>query len=300
MTCYSPLTAWRSSSGKIVFSEPKDATEKLSLPCGQCVGCRLARSRDWAIRCVHEAQMHKQNSFITLTYNDEHLPKDGSLSVRHVQLFMKRLRKSLRVGRVGRIPVRFFQCGEYGEQTGRPHYHMCLFGYDFPDKKLWKVRENIRLYTSEKLNEIWGMGYCVIGDVTFESAAYVARYIMKKVTGDAASDYYTRVNPDTGEWWNIKPEFITMSRRPGIGYNWLYNYFDDLFPKDEVIHNGRKLTPPRYYTNFLKVVNPPLFDQIKFERFQNAILSLDDNTPDRLKVRQSVQEARLTKLPRGL
>lgn len=129
----------------------------------------------WAVRIVHEAQMWPQNSFITLTYRPEDLPQGGSLNVEHYQLFMKKLR-----ARNTGHKIRFFHCGEYGEKLSRPHYHAILFNYDFPDKKVFSEKNGNTIYTSELLEDIWGKGFCTIGDVTFQSAAYVARYVMKK------------------------------------------------------------------------------------------------------------------------
>jgi hypothetical protein len=133
MPCYFPITAWRSKDGKneagkwpVVFKPTAGYLDKeLKLPCGRCIGCRLERSRQWAVRCVHEASLHEKNCFITLTYSPENLPKDGSLDVSHFQKFMKRFRKRFGPG------IRFFHCGEYGESLSRPHYHACIFGFDF-------------------------------------------------------------------------------------------------------------------------------------------------------------------------
>ena len=151
------------------------------VPCGQCIGCRLERSRQWAIRCVHEASLHTDNCFITLTYSPDCLPSDGSLNHDDFQKFFKRLRKHIAPKK-----IRYYMCGEYGEdlqqpsKLGRPHFHACLFGLDFDDKQLYIVRDDVKLYTSATLEKIWGKGFVTIGDVTFESAAYVARYIAKK------------------------------------------------------------------------------------------------------------------------
>lgn len=194
MPCYKPLDAWRpdfsTGSKKLIFSyhpaRCAGPTPDLQVPCGQCVGCRLERSRQWAVRCVHESQLHKENCFITLTYASEHLPPDSSLHYRDFQLFMKRLRKKF----TGK-KIRFYMCGEYGENFGRPHFHACLFGHNFDDLKLWKTQNNIPLYRSKILEELWPFGHSSVGSVTFESAAYVARYIMKKVTGEAAELHYT-------------------------------------------------------------------------------------------------------------
>ncbi len=186
MACFGPLKGWPSKkltpSGKrqVVFNISQAYTDRpVNIPCGQCIGCRLDKSKQWAIRCVHEASLYDNNSFITLTYNTEHLPEDRSLEVRVFQLFMKRLRK-----RFG-TKIRFYACGEYGDQNGRPHYHACLFNHDFQDKKLWKRGKDpsLDLYRSADLEKLWPYGYSSIGEVTFQSAAYVARYIMKKITG---------------------------------------------------------------------------------------------------------------------
>lgn len=266
----------------------------VTVPCGQCVGCRLERSRQWAIRCLHEASLHPRNSFITLTFNNDNLPRDRSLDVRHFQLFMKRLRKRFGDG------IRFFHCGEYGEKFGRPHYHACLFNFDFEDKKLWKVVRGNKLYTSESLQELWPYGFSTIGEVTFQSAAYVARYIMKKITGDDADEHYSRACPLTGEVWRIRPEYVTMSRRPGIGKGWLEKYQSDVYPRDFVVVNGKKMKPPKYYDAQFEIDQPAVMRKIKKRRVKGAALHTDNNTPDRLQVREAVQKARLKKLIRGI
>lgn len=297
MTCYSPLSAWRvEGQNKLAFSEPRRAyiREKLQVPCGQCIGCRLERSRQWAIRCMHEAQLHKFNCFITLTFAPEHLPNPPTLDVRDFQLFMKRLRKKFGDG------IRFFHCGEYGEKFGRPHYHACLFGFDFPDKVLWRQVNGSNLYTSKILEDLWPFGFSTIGDVTFESAAYVARYIMKKVTGSASDAHYTRVDASTGEFYELKPEYVTMSRRPGIASGWFDKFKSDVYPHDYVVVRGRKMRPPRFYDNKFKLLSPLDFEEVQFQREQDAKLHLDNNTTERLNVRREVQEARLTKLVRSL
>lgn len=191
MPCFKPLEAYRprdTRSKKLIFSyNPKtcDSITPIMLPCGQCVGCRLERSRQWALRCVHESKMHKDNCFITLTYATEHLPPDSSLHYPDFQKFMKRLRKKYGEG------IRFYMCGEYGENFGRPHFHACLFGHNFTDLKLWKETNGQKLYRSKELEQLWPFGHSSVGSVTFESAAYVARYIMKKITGEAAEQHYT-------------------------------------------------------------------------------------------------------------
>lgn len=295
MACYFPLEAWRSDDGSIHFdSRYRHRDRSLKLPCGRCVGCRLERSRQWAIRCVHEAQMHDDNCFVTLTYAPEHLPSPPSLCLPDFQKFMKRLRKA-----IGKR-VRFFHCGEYGEKVGRPHYHACLFGWRPDDLKLYSQRDSVRLYSSDFLANVWGKGFVTVGDVTFDSAAYVARYIMKKVNGDDAQDHYTRVDPLTGEVYQAVPEYVTMSRRPGIASGWYEKFSSDVFPSDSVVVRGREIRPPRFYLERLKSDDSFLYDDIKSKRDDVAKLHVDNNTERRLLDRHEVQQARLRKLPRNL
>lgn len=265
----------------------------VSIPCGKCVGCRLERSRQWALRCMHEASLHERNCFLTLTYSDEYLPPDRSLNVSHFQLFFKRLRKKYGDG------IRFYHCGEYGDQLGRPHYHACVFNFDFPDKVFYKMSNGERLFTSESLSTLWGFGFCTIGALTFESAAYVARYCMKKVNGDMADDHYCVVDPDSGRVFKVKPEYATMSRRPGIGRGWYEKYSSDAYPSDYLVVNGVKCKPPRYYDRCFEVDDPDGFSALKQKREDFAKLA-DDNSSDRLLVKEKIQLARAGKLIRSI
>ena len=283
MPCYHPLQAYKTAAGEVVFYESArhDIVRSLTLPCGQCVGCRLERSRQWAVRCMHEASLYEQNCFITLTYNDENLPEDGSLHYDHFQKFMKRLRKA--VG--GR--VRFYMAGEYGEQLGRPHFHACLFNYDFSDKVFFKrTGSGSNLYRSPKLESLWLYGYSSIGDVNFQSAAYVARYIMKKVNGKHQDEHYERVDDETGEITVRRPEFTKMSLKPGIGYDWYKEWKDDVYPDDFVVVNGKKVRPPRFYDKKFKVDHPEEFEVIEFQRECRVRERFEDNSDERLAVKE--------------
>lgn len=295
MTCYHPLLAYR-SEGKVVFNKPFAFAKGFNLPCGQCIGCRLNYSRQWAIRIVHEAEMHDENCFITLTFNNEHLETRSnpmSLDVTEYQRFMKRLRK-----RFGKN-IRFFHCGEYGDQNKRPHYHAIIFGFDFKDKKLWTNRDGVKLYTSEALQELWPYGFSTIGEVTFQSAAYVARYIMKKWKGEGAEDHYTRWCPLTGEGTTVTPEYCTMSRRPGIGKTWLEKYKSDVYPHDYVVINNHKVKPPRYYDSLLSEEE---LAQLKKKRVEDAPEIIDEynEAMDRLWVSEEIKMKRLELLVRNL
>lgn len=233
--------------------------------------------------------------FVTLTYDDKHLPADGGLNKQHFQKFMKRLRK-----RHG-APIRYFHCGEYGDETKRPHYHAILFGVDFSDKKAWsRNAQGDTIYQSDTLDAIWGYGQCRIGSVTFETAAYTARYILKKVTGEAAAAHYARVDPETGEIYSIQSEYITMSLKPAIGADWYRRFKTDVFPDDTVIMRGRELKPPRYYFQILQKEDEAAATSIKFRRVRSANRHKENNTPERLRVRREVKEAQISTLKRNL
>lgn len=308
MVCYYPLQAYYSDdpSHPIKFSEELSQMFQegnlpetfrgfrvLSLPCGRCFGCRLERSRQWAIRMTHEAQLHDDNCFITLTYSPENLPEDGSLDVTVFQKFMKRLRK-----KYSGVKIRFFHCGEYGDLNGRPHYHAILFGFDFDDKQFLKRTKYGALYTSDNLFSLWPYGYSTIGPVNFLTCGYVARYSMKKITGKDAREYY-------GE---KKPEYCTMSRRPGIGHDWLRKYDQEIYPEDQVVTLRKnksgssfiKGRPPRYYDEIYSSFEHDSFEEVKNKRLQEADRNANNNTFRRLKVRERCARDKYQKFKRNL
>lgn len=301
MTCYHPLKAYRSQeinpeTGRygLTFSATKALVEGsfVTVPCGRCIGCRVDRSRQWAMRCLHEAKMHDQNCFVTLTYDDQSVPIDYSVKIRDWQLFMKRLRK-----RIGHNRVRFFAAGEYGDRLLRPHYHALLFGYDFPDKVLYTTRRKLEVYRSPLLAEVWPYGLHEIGSVTFQSAAYTARYCIKKVGGSAADEHYNRVSPVDGRCYRVSPEFAVMSRRPGIGTSWFERFKTDAFPSDYLIVDGKKVKPPKFYLDKLEEEEAK---PVKRERKAFAVANRDNNTKERLAVREEVQSLRAKRLNRTL
>lgn len=233
---------------------------------------------------MHEAQMHEANSFITLTYDKEHLPTNASLQVDDWQRFAKRLRKEIG-------PFRFFHCGEYGTLNQRPHYHAALFGIDFSaDRVLLREKRGANLYASPLLQRTWGNGDFerqTIGALSYQSAAYIARYVMKKITGPNSKDYYG----------NRKPEYVTMSRRPGIGSTWWEKYHAEVEADDTVTINGRQHKPPRYYDDKLPEKQ---LQEVKKKRADIAAKHKANNTPERLRVRETVTNARLQQLTRTL
>lgn len=262
MSCYAPLTGWYSKhinpSGKrsIVFNrnEALDSYHSLSIPCGQCIGCRLEKSRQWAIRCSLESQLYEHSYFLTLTYDDQHLPSSGSLVPEDLQKFFKKLRRHIEYHGSDE-KIRFFACGEYGDNFKRPHYHAIIYNLDIPDLKRFSTSFNgDTYYTSEIINQIWRNGYVIIGQVTFESCAYVARYVTKKITGDQADEHYQ----------GRLPEFVRMSRRPGIGSAWLDKYQTDVYPHDYiVIRDGIKVKPPKYFDKLFESIAPDEMAMIK-------------------------------------
>lgn len=295
MPCFHPLPAWRTrpnvdGKSSVVFTyNPRQCWSDrptLSIPCGQCIGCRLERSRQWAIRAVHESQLHDQNCFITLTYSDDHLPPGATLVKRDVQLFLKRLRKA-------RGSFRTLYCGEYGETTQRPHYHALLFGLDFNDKQpLKRTGSDEMIYSSAQLDKVWGLGHCSVGALTFESAAYVARYVVKKITGDAAEAHYA----------GRLPEFMQPSLKPGIGSQWLEKFRSDVYPSDQlVVRDGIVCSPPRYYDKQQEAhIGEDAFAKHKSKRRRKALKHKSNNTRERLAVREEVQASKLKQLKRGL
>ena len=352
MPCYSPLKGWRDeATGGITF-RAEGASETMEVNCSQCLGCRLDSSRMWAARIIHEASLHESvrgNCFVTLTYRDraectdeqlekgQHIPDDWSLTKSHFQKFMKRLRKVDAKRRkdagLPPSPIRFFHCGEYGRickhgldlslvscpvhSVGRPHYHACLFNYEPPDLELLTINHGDKQFTSADLAAIWGFGFVHVGALNFDSAAYVARYSLKKVNGIQADTHYQTFDDDTGEIIYLQPEYSTMSRgRPcsdhktldqecsrcqgGIGYQFYRKYKADFFPSDEMPVPGEgvfKKVPP-YYENLFANVDPLTLDEIKELRQQYRRDNAAEYTPSRLMQKYEVRKAQTSTLKR--
>ena len=311
MSCYHPLKAFQIGfhpSGKpkykicsydvnYVFIDPSGKSfcssvmnynvqnrvisDYIEIPCGKCIGCRLQQSREWATRIMLESQDHDENWFVTLTYDDEHIPEiDFAKSVdedtgelldigtlqtlckRDLQLFNKRLRKYFSDDK-----IRFFACGEYGESSARPHYHSIYFGLHVKDLKFFKMsRLGDKYYISDTITHLWGKGHVLLAPLTWESAAYVARYVTKKFTGDMAKYWYDDIG--------LTPPFTVMSRRPGIASNYFDLNADDLLKFDGGVistKNGAKIYPnPRYFKKKLDLLFPEEYCNIKLQKIQNA------------------------------
>lgn len=303
MPCTSPLDAYR-AGGSVVVGRGRGAPfdEQFQVRCGQCLDCRLAYARSWALRIMYEAQMHERSSFVTLTYDDEHLPPDHGLHVRDFQLFMKRLRK-----RTGKS-LKYFQCGEYGPKTLRPHFHVAMFGDDFRDGSVpAQSKSGEPAWESTLLEEVWGKGLHQVGSLTFDSACYVARYVMKKFTRPSAKDpevrakqeayfrAYERIDPDTGEVYRVRPPFVTMSRggstkgSTGIGADWFHKFYSDVYPHDFAVAKGQKFRPPKYFDIKMAELDQELMDELKARRKANAL----ELSPERLAARNKVLHAKM-------
>lgn len=288
MPCYKPIQGFHKLGGGICFTPAGSNSIPMAIPCGQCIGCRLERQTDWALRLCHEMKLHERSSFVTLTYDPSCLPTGSTLVKRHVQLFIKRLRKHLKIKK-----IRFFACGEYGEQFNRPHYHILIFGWEPDAARIHTRTETYNVYNSDVLAKLWPYGYHTWSPASPENCAYVSHYTVKKVTGDLAERHYERVTLD-GEIVQIIPEFAIMSTRPGIGHDHYQKYESDFRNSDFAIHLGRKKRVPRYYDKLQERADAERLAQIKETRKQNARKHKENNTPERLVTREKVVYSRLS------
>jgi len=292
------MSRYANANGKrqIVFDKGKGFSDMpITVPCGKCIGCRIDHSRQWAIRCVHESKLHQASCFLTLTYDPEHLPEGGTLVKEHVQKFLRKLRKE-----VG--SCRYYGSGEYGDNFSRPHYHLIIFGLDFASDRKYHSRNSRgdTLFYSPTATRIWGKGHVTIGQFNYTTAAYTARYVMKKYRGKNPDEHYSVVNPSTGEISLLLPEFSLMSLKPGIGAGWYEKFKSDVFPHDNVIHQGKAHTTPRFYLNKLQNESPVMYKEIKAKRKKALIDVTHEYTPDRLAVREECKIAQTSTLKRSL
>jgi len=307
MPCYNPLLAWK-VEGKIVFNPPPGTAGLLkpfNLPCSKCYGCRLNYARSWALRCQLEALSHKDNCFITLTFSNEMLQKrknPWSVDKNDFQLFMKKLRKK------HGEHIRYFHCGEYGEKTYRPHYHALIFGHDFRIKtnnnKVQQFGKKHPLYNSEELNNLWSYGHCTVGDLNFTTASYTARYVTKKIKGEASKIH---IDPITGAVTNIEDVYCTMSRGNkktkfnGIGEEAYHKYKHRWYGNDFIVNgNGIKMKPPRYFDKLYEKEYPQRFEAIKKARKETLdVIGYSIKDPKYKRLRE-IEEVKLLKLKEQL
>lgn len=335
MPCYSPLKGYKDSETGGLKFKGDGAGDTMEVACGQCIGCRLDRSRMWAARIVHESSMPENrngNCFVTLTYRPYelstqqqrkeklHIPYDWNLSVpvrndegkqikqSHFQGFMKRLRKEYSDRK-----IKFFMCGEYGNickhginlqiakcpmcNLGRPHYHACLFNVSFDDIEPYATQQGQTRFTSRKLENLWKYGFVDVGGLEYQSAAYVARYCLKKVTGVNAEDHYQYMDP-AGDIHQMNPEFATMSN--GVGKTWFEKYRTDCFPSDEMPVPGTGVIKkvPRYYQELEEAENPELIEEVKANRERYRMENAEEYSPERLMAKYNVKKAQVALLKR--
>lgn len=318
MPCFHPVKGWaskeRTETGKrkTVYNRNLALLDKpREHPCGQCIWCRLQRSKENALKCVHEASLWEQNCFITLTYSPENLPKFSTLKVSDFQKFMKRLRFHENGDRrkkfIGPLPlyktIRYYHCGEYGERRGRPHYHSVLFNHDFKDRyPIGQSEQGFTYYRSPTLEKLWPLGNSMVSDFSFETAAYIARYITKKVNGWKAEQHYEVIDIETGECVDRKPEYASGSQ--SIGRGWLKKFKKDILDNDfcYLDRNGRlvKVKVPKSYDKFLELENPEEFLRIKAARCESLDRSHPDLQWERLRVREEVQLIKYEQLTKKL
>jgi hypothetical protein len=265
----------------------------ITLPCGNCIGCRLDKARTWALRNYHESQMSSGSCFITLTFGDEatidnvfrldqfkNLSRNAKFKEARKRVntlvrgdfsaFIKRLRKELREGyeyydengirRFFRLRrgLRFYACGEYGDLNFRPHYHALIYNFDFPGKKYIATERGNVYWTHPVLERAWGYGFVYISDFTINTSSYVSRYVTKKINGRLKDEWYR----------GLEPEYQVCSNRPGIGRSWFDKFHKDVYPTDEVLYPTRKgkqvkMKPPKYYDALYDKFSPEEFSEVK-------------------------------------
>lgn len=294
MACYHPLKAIRKRGEKqykvmcSVQSEHADWNsfidyttgefyEQIQIPCGKCIGCRLEYSRQWANRCVLESLSYpqEQNWFLTLTIDDDHIGKyitsQGFASVHtdDITVFMKALRGRWATQHNVTDGIRFFGCSEYGDESARPHYHILVFGCPMFDLVHYKNNyQGDELFISRELDGVWKKGFVTVAEFNWNTAAYTARYVMKKAKG-VCQDYYDRLD--------IEPEKTRMSRMPGIGLNYFNSHYLEVYDLDEIVlpSNGdqaRVIKPPKYFDRKFETIDPLALARLKVDRARIAEL----------------------------
>jgi len=315
MPCFKPLKGYKDiSTGGLTFNK-KGTAQTLEVACGQCLGCRVDHRIMWAIRIIHESYVHLDNhgnSWITLTYRDpsectdeqfkngQYIPADYSLRPSDVSKFIRALRKQNMDDK-----IRYFYCGEYGDENQRPHYHMCLFNHSFKDQQLFKDEEGLYTYTSPSLEKLWPHGFSTVAELNFETASYTAGYAAKKITGKKAIEHYLRCDEHGEAYW-LLPEFIRMStgrKKPcGLGADFYEKFKKDIFPSDETPVPGHGVVQlvPRYYEEILAKENPEIHDLVKQARQDFLAAHREDFTPERLEDKYKIARAKQNQLTRNL
>lgn len=332
MTCFYPIKALKTWSHaehkwkvKIIGPEefyelenrknPIKFEEIFNLPCGKCIGCRLDYAREWANRCMLEAKQYEFNEMLTLTYDEENLPittteevAEGvkiyaTLVKKDVQDFLKRLRQHW-LREYNWQGIRFYMCGEYGEKFGRPHYHILLFNFPVYDKEfLTTNKKGFDQMTSKTIEKLWGKGRISLCPVTWETCSYVARYIMKKQTGN-------EIAKSMEERGQIQ-EYVCMSRNPGIAKDYFDKHKNEIYLTDEIFlstNKGiQKVKPSRYFDKLYDLEDHKRLEEIKKvrvkeseEAMKNELKQTDLKKSFYLRVKETNKKAQTKKLIRDL
>ncbi len=315
MPCFKPLKGYKNLvTGGWQYHKGNSA-QALEVACGSCLGCRIDHRIMWAIRIVHEASMHLDdhgNSWVTLTYRDpsectdqqfkdrHFIPEKPSLTPSHVSKFIRSLRKANSDHK-----IRYFYCGEYGDENQRPHYHVCLFNHSFKDQQLFKDDEGVYTYTSPTLDKHWPFGFSTVAELNYQTASYTAGYCFKKINGSRAADHYLRCDEHGEAYW-LLPEFIRMStgrKKPcGLGAKFYGQYKGDIFPSDTspVPGHGTIQLVPRYYQSILHNEDPAMLADVRKLREVFMENHKNDFTPERLKDKYICARAKQNQLKRQL
>lgn len=270
MSCLTPLTQYHCDDGSYTFN-PEKGYNPFAIPCGQCLGCRIDHSRDWALRCMHHSKQYEKNCFITLTFDDINLAGRKSVDVKDWQLFAKRFRTKLAYE--GREKIEFFHAMEYGEKTSRPHHHAVVFNYFPQDAEVLKNIGGNIYYKSAELSSLWhNQGFIVVGALTYQTAAYTASYTFKK---QKTKNYKE----------GITPEKMTCSQ--GIGVSHFLKYYKDYCALGAILFDGKKFRIPRGYLKKLDVSDRDLREAFKsgnmelFKELTERKLAFDNLKLDR-------------------
>jgi hypothetical protein len=296
--CFSPLAGYRLGDGSIVFSERGDVVGRVDVPCGQCIGCRIAKADALATRLVCESWSHSVSFCATLTYADDFVPALGSLSRRHVVLFLKRLRE--RLWREHRLRIRFHVLGEYSPDAQRPHYHLSVFGW-WPHDAVRRrsSRAGGALFESAMLSELWGMGYVNFQPMTPAAARYVGGYYSDKLTGQLGRDSLVVRDARGVVVGEREQSFQVGSRRPGLGALFFDRYGAQLMRDGFVVIDGKQKRLPEYFLRRAADVDPLAVSELRAQAALAAVAGAADRTVDRLAVREVVAKAKLRLRPRS-
>lgn len=277
MACESPMRAYARADGSgVSFYKRKDPQywvqpyTGLAIPCGHCILCREEQARQQAVRIEHEARMWVESSFVTLTYEDKHLPKYGSLRYADTTKFWKRIRMHLHRQKLGKL--RYYMVGEYGDETLRPHYHACIFGQAFIQDRIFIRHKPTPLWTSPLLQELWGLGQVSVGALTFETARYAASYVTKKLV---SKQQYVRADEESGELIPLEQPRAFMSKN--IAKSWWQRWKQGVIENDFVVINGQRQKPPKAYDRWLREVDEKKAAEIKAQRLKHSqVLSTEE------------------------